>query len=327
MLSTFPRCQCYCTWYRANVTLRLFLPSLPLPYDASVTVPGIGIWKCHFRWFIFTASAAATRDGVTTTIGSLSQQTTIMPRPSFRQEQLDRVAQARQSARQLRLILDESSCSDSSDSSDSSGSTSSASIIELLDQWDQRLQAIAEQIRVTRVLQPRPPVPRLPQIQLLDHHRVHHPHLFRKAVRVDPCTFDKLVELIQDHAVFSRSQPRPAIQLAIFLHRAGHYGNRSGLDDVADWAGVSTGAVVNCTNRVMVAILHLHDSVIGPPSDDDSERAKAYVASVTCPEWAGGKLTGDGTLFPLFERPGFHGDTWLDRKFRYSINAQVFPHF
>jgi len=38
--------QCYLTF---------ILPFLPLPYDASVTVPGIGIWKCHFRWFIFTA--------------------------------------------------------------------------------------------------------------------------------------------------------------------------------------------------------------------------------------------------------------------------------
>jgi hypothetical protein len=67
-----------------------------------------------------------------------------------------------------------------------------------------------------------------------------------------------------------------------------------------------------------------NDEVFGPPTEADVEEAKAYVESVTeCPEWRGGILTGDGTMFPLYQRPGLHGDAWFDRKSNYSINAQV----
>jgi hypothetical protein len=31
----------------------------------------------------------------------------------------------------------------------------------------------------------------------------------------------------------------------------------------------------------------------------------------------------DGTLVPLFMRPGFFGNTWFDRKSNYSMNVQV----
>lgn len=31
----------------------------------------------------------------------------------------------------------------------------------------------------------------------------------------------------------------------------------------------------------------------------------------------------DGTLVPLFMRPGFFGNTWFDRKSNYSLNVQV----
>lgn len=281
-----------------------------------------------------------------------------MPRTSLRQDLLNQVEQARTSARQLHLQLlladlvddplsdpasivrsifdspsPDSSVSDvsslaSGQSSSSSTSTTASSLIErLFNHWDQQLQATAEEIQLTRVLQRLPPVPRAPQIQLLDNHRVNRPHLFRKAVRVNPSTFDNLVQRIENHPIFHNNsncpQLDPATQLAIFLNRAGHYGNRSGCDDLADWVGKSTGTVEKCTNRVMVAILEHHDEVFGPPTDKEVEQSRAYVESISCPEWGGGILTVDGTLFPLYQRPGLHGDTWLDRKSNYSINAQV----
>jgi len=52
-------------------------------------------------------------------------------------------------------------------------------------------------------------------------------------------------------------------------------------------------------------------------------RSSQWVKSAICPGWSGGTLTGDGTTFPLFERPAWHGEAWLDRKSRYSMNAQV----
>ena len=225
-----------------------------------------------------------------------------------------------------------SSVSDISSASSTNSSTSSTAselVERLFNWWDLHLQAIEEETQLARVLQHLPPAPRALQIQLLDHHRVHRPDLFRKAVRVHPFTFDRLVERIENHPVFHNNsnnpQLPPATQLAIFLNRAGHYGNRSGSHDIADWVGMSTGTVENCTKRVMVAILQLHDEVFGPPSREDSDRSKAYVASVTCPAWSCGKLTGDGTLFPLYERPAIHGEAWKDRKSNYSINAQVCP--
>lgn len=31
----------------------------------------------------------------------------------------------------------------------------------------------------------------------------------------------------------------------------------------------------------------------------------------------------DGTLIPLFEKPGHHGEAYFDRKSNYSLNVQV----
>ena len=124
-------------------------------------------------------------------------------------------------------------------------------------------------------------------------------------VHINPATFDTLMALIEDHPVFHNNlncpQILPHVQLAIFLHHAGHYSNNAGPDVVADWAGLSTGAVDLCSKRVMVVILELHNSVFGPPSEQDRTRSGEYAASVTCNEWDGGKLTGDGTLAVLFQ--------------------------
>jgi hypothetical protein len=164
----------------------------------------------------------------------------------------------------------------------------------------------------------------------LDKYRISHPHLFWRQVRVQPVTFDYLVGLIENHFIFHNNSNHPQIpvstQLAIFLNRAGHYGNRAGPQDIAEWAGVSTGTVHNSTRRVMTALLSLHDEVFQPLDEEESRRAGQYVEERTCPSWKGGKLTGDGTTLPLFERPGLHGDVWYDRKSNYSLNAQVRIH-
>jgi len=117
-----------------------------------------------------------------------------------------------------------------------------------------------------------------------------------------------------------------AVQLVIFLNRAGHYGNAISISDVALWAGVCEGSVVNCTNRVMAALLDEHDTFIQFPTDPESAdcmNAKAYAGSVTCPQWHGGWLAVDGSSIPLFQKPGYYGETFFDRKSRYSLNCQV----
>src|SRR5215475_10009383 len=141
----------------------------------------------------------------------------VMPRVSRRQELLDEVAAAHQSARLIRLQVllaqflnqdfdllndpltalealcdipspNSSTSSLSSISSISSVSSSSGSCRlgidsdyehQILDAWERHLQATQNEILITRVLQVLPPVPRVPQIQLLVHHRIYRPYRFR----------------------------------------------------------------------------------------------------------------------------------------------------
>ncbi|EGN94784.1 hypothetical protein SERLA73DRAFT_61693, partial [Serpula lacrymans var. lacrymans S7.3] len=113
------------------------------------------------------------------------------------------------------------------------------------------------------------------------------------------------------------------VQLAIFLTRLGHYGNRASVADIADWSGVSVGGVELCTKRCMIAIISLHDDVIKAPTPAEKEAAKCWVERQVCPAWRNGYLSIDGTTFNLFQKPSHYGETFYDRKSNYSINAQV----
>ncbi|KAJ7476807.1 hypothetical protein FB451DRAFT_963113, partial [Mycena latifolia] len=67
----------------------------------------------------------------------------------------------------------------------------------------------------------------------------------------------------------------------------------------------------------------LHDSVIRWPTEAEKDEAKEWVESASCEDWAGGFCMVDGTLVPLFEKPGHHGEVYFDRKSNYSLNVQV----
>ena len=193
--------------------------------------------------------------------------------------------------------------------------------------WRQHFCELFHTITTTRVLQPSVPIPKSSQLHLLDHWREHSPERFRRKLRVDPTTFDSLVVLIQDNSIFSNnsncSQVPVHVQLAVFLFRAGHYGNAASPEDIAQWVGLSVGTVKNCTDRVVIALLSLHDDAIHFPNVDEKEDTKNYVESHTCPEWRDGFLLVDGTKFAFFQRPGLHGDTWFDKDGEYSISCQV----
>jgi hypothetical protein len=139
--------------------------------------------------------------------------------------------------------------------------------------------------------------------------------------------FNGLVALIIDNTIFSNNFNCPQlpvhIQLAIFLFRAGHYGNAMSPEDVAQWAGISVGGVEKCTDCVIVSLLSLHDEAIHFPGVNDKEKAKEFVAAQTCEEWRNGFLIIDGTKFPLYQRPGLHGDAWYNKGGEYSIDCQV----
>ncbi|KAF6760967.1 hypothetical protein DFP72DRAFT_785787, partial [Ephemerocybe angulata] len=152
------------------------------------------------------------------------------------------------------------------------------------------------------------------------------PYRFRRNLRVSPTTFDTLVNRIAHHPVFLSTGPQAQLpveeQLAIALKRFGNFGSNASVEAIAQWAGVSAGMVVNATRRVMEAILSLHDEYVHWPSAEAKEEAKEWVEAASCAAWRDGWLFVDGTLVPLADKPGFHGESYFDRKSNYSLNVQ-----
>ncbi|KAG2346330.1 hypothetical protein BDR05DRAFT_974459 [Suillus weaverae] len=152
-------------------------------------------------------------------------------------------------------------------------------------------------------------------------------------LRVNPDIFNDILDQIHDHPIFYNQSNNPqlpvAVQLTIFLNRAGHYGNVASNQDICQWAGVSVGSVTNCTNRVMTALLAQHDAFVAFPALDSNDVARAhrYVRSKSCPEWQNGILAVDGSLFNLHQKPGHYGESFYSRKSQYSLNCQVFDLF
>lgn len=202
---------------------------------------------------------------------------------------------------------------------------------EMLDQgsqrWRDNLQRYIHKLESTRVLDPAPRLPRVSQLPLFELFKASDPRRFRKKLRVEPDEFDYLLSHIQDHPVFhnnsNNEQMSVAIQLAIWLIRAGHYRNLASPKDVSQWAGVSLGMVDNATKRCMLAFIALHDEAIHPPTPEEKETAMQCVEDVTCPEWRGGHMIGDGTKLELYQKPGLHGETYFDKNKDYSLDLQV----
>ena len=224
--------------------------------------------------------------------------------------------------------------SDDESKSDLSSESESINSMEVRDQhYEQLLGAIEvleDEIQRVQVLHNiGVPMMHALQLQLLDHFAEFRPHLFHQKVHVHPDVFDCILDQISDNAVFksrlNHLQIPVAIQLAIFLNRAGHYGNAISTEDVAQWAGISTGSVINCTNQVMFALLVQHDEFVFVPSaqSEDAELARTFVEARSCSAWKQGIFAADGSTFNLFKKLSLYGETFYDRKSRYSLNCQV----
>ncbi|KAI6141635.1 hypothetical protein BKA82DRAFT_155785 [Pisolithus tinctorius] len=168
------------------------------------------------------------------------------------------------------------------------------------------------------------------QLGLLDHFAKHCPHLFLRHLHVWPEVFDCILDQISSHPIFHSSsenhQLPVAIQLATFLFHVGHYGNVASPEDMAQWARVSVGLVINFTNWVMVTILGEHDTFVNiPPHDlEDMERVvHTFTELQTCLAWRNGIFAADGSLILLFKKPQIFGESFYDRKSRYLLNCQV----
>lgn len=189
----------------------------------------------------------------------------------------------------------------------------------------------------TRYLQSRKyHVPKLGQLPLLweygrnqrDHHRFIH------LVRLSPSSFHALLELIEDHPVFTSedsdtggsSQAPTEIQLAITLYRMGRYGNGVSFKDVANWGGIGEGTVGDYTRRCLLAIESLQEMFVRKLTYQEKEREKNWVEKELgftgglCRE---GWVMYDGTIVVLSRKPEQHGDAYFTRKSNYGLNVQV----
>jgi hypothetical protein len=155
------------------------------------------------------------------------------------------------------------------------------------------------------------------------------PQIFRAHVRMTPECFDLLLAALHTDPVFQNNSNLPQIpvekQLAIALYRFGHYGNAISTSMVGLWAGIGFGTVRLVTNWVLTAICReeFRRAAIYWPTEAEREEAKQWVEDNSCPAWRNGWAMVDGTLIPLYARPGYFGNTWYDRKNNYSLNLQV----
>jgi len=93
----------------------------------------------------------------------------------------------------------------------------------------------------------------------------------------------------------------------------------------ANWAGTGKGTVQLATRRVMTAVLRpaFMKEAVRFPTSVEKERAKQWVHKHSCHSWRNGWSFVDGTLVPLAQRPHWFGESYFDRKMRYSLNIQI----
>ncbi|KAF9510214.1 hypothetical protein BS47DRAFT_1300463, partial [Hydnum rufescens UP504] len=71
------------------------------------------------------------------------------------------------------------------------------------------------------------------------------------------------------------------------------------------------------------AVTSLYDTMICKPTMGEKEAAWNWVEEQSCLSWHGGYCMVDGTLVPLSDKPGMHGEAYFDCKSHYSLSLQV----
>ena len=210
----------------------------------------------------------------------------------------------------------------------------SGGVLDPGDRWARLRQWVHQQIDqmyANRYEVPRDELPRGPSTMrhVLMTLKSARPDKFREELRVTPLTFDAIVAAIAPDPVFqnnsNNAQTPVEEQLAITLYRFGHDGNAASLQSIANWAGCGKGTVSLITRRVMVAILRVEfmDEAVRFPTAEEKEAAKKWVHKHSCKAWRDGWCFVNGTLVPLSERPHWFGESYFDRKNRYSLNIQA----
>ena len=120
-----------------------------------------------------------------------------------------------------------------------------------------------------RYLNSRDPIPQSDGIRNLLHQFPD--NTFKQIVRCSKTNFARIVVLIKDDPIFSNnsllSQYSVEIQVMVTLNRLGCDGNGASIGALGRIFGISTGTVINFTNRVFRALYNLRDQIIFWPNE------------------------------------------------------------
>ncbi|KIK83814.1 hypothetical protein PAXRUDRAFT_153016, partial [Paxillus rubicundulus Ve08.2h10] len=101
---------------------------------------------------------------------------------------------------------------------------------------------------------------------------------FTNMLRVSPEVFQSILRLINNHVIFYNQSGNPQeaieVQLGVTLHQMGWYGNGGSLEDIAQFAGCSEGAVELHTQCCFHAIESLHNAFVCLPTAKEKEEEK-----------------------------------------------------
>ncbi|POW06436.1 hypothetical protein PSTT_08985 [Puccinia striiformis] len=146
-----------------------------------------------------------------------------------------------------------------------------------------------------------------------------------RAARTSKDGFVQVLEKIVGNPVFHRGGGRwaqlpIAHQLALTLERLGSNGNGASVGRFSRNLQVGRGTVIKVSRQVIAALVSLGRMYVQWPNRE----RRAEISEVLRMEGFE-RCVGfvDGTTIPLFQRPGFDGETFFDCKKRYSLNAQI----
>ncbi|MBW0575925.1 hypothetical protein O181_115640 [Austropuccinia psidii MF-1] len=146
----------------------------------------------------------------------------------------------------------------------------------------------------------------------------------QKLCRTTHESFEKFVAQIQGDQTFQNSsqnkQCNPAIQLAVAFSRFRSNGNGAALGKIGMLFGISHGAIVLYTQKVIQILIKLKHKVIVWPTIEQGRE----MSQVMQPEGFPGCIGFiDGSLIPLSKRPPNDGEAYFDCKKRYSMSIRL----
>ncbi|MBW0532706.1 hypothetical protein O181_072421 [Austropuccinia psidii MF-1] len=140
---------------------------------------------------------------------------------------------------------------------------------------------------------------------------------FRQLCRTTNESFERFFAQIQDDKTFRNSsqnkQCNPAIQLAVTLSRRGSQGNGAALGKIGMLFGISHGAIVLYTQRVIQILMKLKRKVIVWPTIEQRGEMSQVMQEEGFPGCIGFIY---GSLIPLSQCPPNDGEAYFDHNNR-----------